>query len=148
MEIELEINGQKARAKEGETIMQVATRMGLYIPHFCYHPKLSIAANCRMCLVEVEKSPKPLPACATIALDGMVARLDSPKAKEAQNSVKTLDCTRIKSQEKPTCSSFSWLASLLYSTYLPLLFGGCTGTGALGYESFRGLKVVAMTTNS
>ena len=87
MEIELEINGQKVRAKEGATIMQVAAEMGLYIPHFCYHPKLSIAANCRMCLVEVEKSPKPLPACATVALDGMAVKLDSPKAKEAQNSV-------------------------------------------------------------
>ena len=87
MEIELEINGQTIRAREGATIMQVAAQMGLYIPHFCYHPKLSIAANCRMCLVEVEKSPKPLPACATVALDGMVVRLDSPKAKEAQNSV-------------------------------------------------------------
>ena len=87
MEIELEINGQKVRAKEGATIMQVAQKMGLYIPHFCWHPKLSVAANCRMCLVEVEKSPKPLPACATPALDGMSVKLDSPKAKEAQNSV-------------------------------------------------------------
>lgn len=87
MEIELEINGQKVRAKEGATIMQVAKQMGLYIPHFCWHPKLSIAANCRMCLVEVEKSPKPLPACATVALDGMVVRLDSRRAKDAQNSV-------------------------------------------------------------
>ena len=87
MEIELEINGQKVRAQEGATIMQVATQMGLYIPHFCWHPKLSIAANCRMCLVEVEKSPKPLPACATVALDGMSVQLYSPKAKEAQNSV-------------------------------------------------------------
>ncbi|MGI9298434.1 MAG: 2Fe-2S iron-sulfur cluster-binding protein, partial [Gammaproteobacteria bacterium] len=87
MEIELEINGRKARAKEGATIIEVAAKMGLYVPHFCWHPKLSVAANCRMCLVEVEKSPKPLPACATVALDGMVVRLDSPKAKAAQNSV-------------------------------------------------------------
>ena len=87
MEIELEINGQKARAREGATIMQVAAQMGLYVPHFCWHPKLSIAANCRMCLVDIEKSPKPLPACATVAQDGMVVHLDSAKAKKAQNSV-------------------------------------------------------------
>ncbi|MGI9306963.1 MAG: NADH-quinone oxidoreductase subunit NuoG [Gammaproteobacteria bacterium] len=87
MDIQLEINGKKTRAKEGATIMQVAADLGLYIPHFCYHPKLSVAANCRMCLVEVEKSPKPLPACATVALDGMSVKLDSPRAKEAQNSV-------------------------------------------------------------
>lgn len=87
MEIQMEINGQKVHAKKGATIMQVAAELGLYIPHFCYHPKLSIAANCRMCLVEVAKSPKPLPACATAATDGMVVYLDSPKAKEAQNSV-------------------------------------------------------------
>ena len=87
MNINLQINGKEVTVKEGKTIMEVAAKLGIYIPHFCYHPKLSIAANCRMCLVDVEKSPKPLPACATAALDGMVVRVDSPKAKEAQNSV-------------------------------------------------------------
>ena len=87
MKIELDINGSKVVANEGETIIKVAQRHGFYIPHFCYHPKLSIAANCRMCLVEIEKSPKPLPACITVVLDGMVVKIDSPKAKSAQNSV-------------------------------------------------------------
>ena len=87
MDIELKINGQPVRIKEGATVMQAATALGIYIPHFCYHPKLSIAANCRMCLVDIAKSPKPLPACATLALAGMEVQVDSPKAIEAQNSV-------------------------------------------------------------
>ncbi|MDM5148013.1 NADH-quinone oxidoreductase subunit NuoG [Candidatus Persebacteraceae bacterium Df01] len=87
MDISLQINGQTISVRENATIMEAATQAGIYIPHFCYHPKLSIAANCRMCLVDVEKSPKPLPACATTALDGMVVCVDSHKAKEAQNSV-------------------------------------------------------------
>ena len=83
----MEIDGKKVRTRSGATIMQAAAEAGATVPHFCYHPKLSIAANCRMCLVEVEKSPKPLPACATAALDGMVVRTNSQKAKAAQNSV-------------------------------------------------------------
>ncbi|MGA1696734.1 MAG: NADH-quinone oxidoreductase subunit NuoG, partial [Arenicellales bacterium] len=65
-------------------IIQVADDVGVYIPRFCYHPKLSIAANCRMCLVEVEKAPKPLPACATPVSEGMVVRTRSTIAVEAQ----------------------------------------------------------------
>lgn len=87
MDIKLEINGRAVCAKAGETVMEAASSAGVHIPHFCWHPKLSIAANCRMCLVEVAKSPKPLPACATPAVDGMVVRTDSPAAKKAQNGV-------------------------------------------------------------
>ena len=87
MEIRVTINGRETRVKAGATIMDAARQLGVYIPHFCYHPKLSIAANCRMCLVEVEKMPKPAPACATPAQDGMVVRADSPAAAEAQKSV-------------------------------------------------------------
>lgn len=87
MEVTLQINGQKIAVPEGTTIMEAANRLGVYIPHFCYHEKLSIAANCRMCMVDIEKSPKALPACATPVMDGMVVRVDSPKAKAAQNSV-------------------------------------------------------------
>ncbi|MGU9951495.1 MAG: NADH-quinone oxidoreductase subunit NuoG [Gammaproteobacteria bacterium WSBS_2016_MAG_OTU1] len=87
MDIELEINGKKVRTRSGATIMEAASELGVYIPHFCYHSKLSIAANCRMCLVDVEKSPKPMPACATAAQEGMVVHTESNKAKEAQNSV-------------------------------------------------------------
>ena len=53
-------------------VMHAADKLGIYVPHFCYHKKLSIAANCRMCLVEVEKAPKPMPACATPVTDGMM----------------------------------------------------------------------------
>jgi NADH-quinone oxidoreductase subunit G len=67
--------------------MDAAHKLGIYVPHFCYHPKLSIAANCRMCLVEIEKAPKPLPACATPVTDGMKVWTHSKSAKTAQNGV-------------------------------------------------------------
>ena len=60
--IEIELDGKKVEVLEGRVIMHAAEKAGTYIPHFCYHKKLSIAANCRMCLVEVEKAPKPMPA--------------------------------------------------------------------------------------
>ena len=69
--VELEINETSVKVSEGSTVMEAAEKLGIFIPHFCYHKKLSIAANCRMCLVEVEKSRKPLPACATPATHGM-----------------------------------------------------------------------------
>jgi NADH-quinone oxidoreductase subunit G len=68
-------------------VMDAANKLGTYIPHFCYHKKLSIAANCRMCLVEVEKAPKPMPACATPVSPGMIVRTHSDKAVQAQKSV-------------------------------------------------------------
>ncbi|HEX6019459.1 MAG TPA: NADH-quinone oxidoreductase subunit NuoG, partial [Burkholderiaceae bacterium] len=68
-------------------MMHAADAAGVYIPHFCYHKKLSIAANCRMCLVEIEKAPKPMPACATPVTQGMVVRTKSDKAVKAQQSV-------------------------------------------------------------
>jgi NADH-quinone oxidoreductase subunit G len=64
MTVEITIDGLKIEAEEGSMVIQAAHRAGIYIPHFCYHKKLSIAANCRMCLVDVEKAPKPMPACA------------------------------------------------------------------------------------
>ena len=67
--------------------MHAADAAGIYIPHFCYHKKLSIAANCRMCLVDIEKAPKPMPACATPVTQGMVVRTKSDKAIKAQQSV-------------------------------------------------------------
>lgn len=85
--IELEIDGQKVEAPAGSMVMDAAHKLGLYVPHFCYHKKLSIAANCRMCLVEVEKAPKPMPACATPVAAGMKVFTQSEKAKNAQKSV-------------------------------------------------------------
>lgn len=70
-DIEIEIDGKKLSAKPNQTVIQVADEAGIYIPRFCYHKALSIAANCRMCLVEVEKSPKALPACATPVMPGI-----------------------------------------------------------------------------
>ncbi|MFA7505162.1 MAG: NADH-quinone oxidoreductase subunit NuoG [Burkholderiaceae bacterium] len=85
--VELEIDGKKVEVPAGSMVMHAAEELGLYIPHFCYHKKLSIAANCRMCLVEVEKAPKPLPACATPVTAGMKVHTRSPLAIEAQKGV-------------------------------------------------------------
>ena len=85
--IEIEIDGKLVEVKEGSTVIQAAHSAGTYIPHFCYHKKLSIAANCRMCLVEVEKAPKPVPACATPVNKGMKVFTRSEKAVNAQKSV-------------------------------------------------------------
>ncbi|WP_298232909.1 NADH-quinone oxidoreductase subunit NuoG [uncultured Azohydromonas sp.] len=85
--VEIELDGKKVSVAEGSMVMHAAEAAGTYIPHFCYHKKLSIAANCRMCLVEVEKAPKPLPACATPVTQGMIVRTKSDKAIKAQQSV-------------------------------------------------------------
>ena len=85
--VEIELDGKKVDIVEGSMIMHAAEKAGTYIPHFCYHKKLSIAANCRMCLVDVEKMPKPMPACATPVSQGMVVRTRSDKAVNAQKSV-------------------------------------------------------------
>ncbi len=85
--IEIELDGKKVEVNEGSMVMHAAEKSGTYIPHFCYHKKLSIAASCRMCLVDVEKAPKPMPACATPVTQGMVVRTRSGKALKAQRSV-------------------------------------------------------------
>ena len=85
--VELTVDGNKVEVPEGSMVMHAAQKVGLYVPHFCYHKKLSIAANCRMCLVEVEKAPKALPACATPVTNGMVVHTCSEKAIAAQKSV-------------------------------------------------------------
>jgi len=85
--VEIEIDGRKVEVPEGSMVMHAAEKAGTYIPHFCYHKKLSIAANCRMCLVDVEKMPKPMPACATPVTQGMVVHTQNEKAIKAQKSV-------------------------------------------------------------
>ncbi|MCU0930905.1 MAG: NADH-quinone oxidoreductase subunit NuoG [Serpentinimonas sp.] len=85
--VEIELDGKKVEVPAGSMVMHAAEKAGTYIPHFCYHKKLSIAANCRMCLVEVEKAPKPMPACATPVTQGMIVRTKSDKAIKAQQSV-------------------------------------------------------------
>src|SRR5881296_1298991 len=83
----LTIDGRETEVRHGATVMEAANGLGIYIPHFCYHKKLSIAANCRMCLVEIEKAPKPQPACATPATEGMRVFTRSDYARDAQNGV-------------------------------------------------------------
>jgi len=87
MPINLEIDGKAVAVDNGQTVMDAATKLGIFVPHFCYHRKLSIAANCRMCLVQIEKAPKPLPACATPATEGMKVQTHSTMAHEAQKGV-------------------------------------------------------------
>ncbi len=85
--LNIEIDGKATQVAPGTSVIEAATALGVYIPHFCYHKKLSIAANCRMCLVEVEKAPKPLPACATPVTEGMKVHTTSPLAIGAQKGV-------------------------------------------------------------
>jgi NADH-quinone oxidoreductase subunit G len=84
--VNIEVNGVPVKARKGEMIIRVTDAHGAYVPRFCYHDKLSIAANCRMCLVEVEKAPKPLPACATPVAEGMKIFTQSLKATGAQRA--------------------------------------------------------------
>ena len=78
--VNIEVNGVPVAARKGQMIIQATDAVDVYVPRFCYHDKLSVAANCRMCLVEVEKAPKPLPACATPVAEGMKIFTKSPKA--------------------------------------------------------------------
>src|SRR5882757_8869607 len=83
----LTVDGRETEVRHGATVMEAANGLGIYIPHFCYHKKLSIAANCRMCLVQIEKAPKPQPACATPVADGMKVLTRSDYARAAQDGV-------------------------------------------------------------
>ena len=85
--VEIEIDGKTLQVEDGSTVIEAAHKIGTYIPHFCYHKKLSIAANCRMCLVQVEKAPKPMPACATVVTNGMKVFTHSDLAVKAQKAV-------------------------------------------------------------
>ena len=85
--VNIEINGKPVKVRKGAMIIQATDANGEYVPRFCYHEKLAVAANCRMCLVEVEKAPKPLPACATPVMEGMKVFTRSPKAIAAQRAV-------------------------------------------------------------
>ncbi len=83
----LSIDGKQITVKDGTTVFEAARQSGIAIPHFCYHPKLTIAGNCRMCLVDIEKMPKPAISCNTVALDGMVVHTQTEKVKALQKNV-------------------------------------------------------------
>jgi NADH-quinone oxidoreductase subunit G len=85
--VKVEVDGRTVEVPAGSMIMEATNRLGVYVPHFCWHPQLSIAANCRMCLVQVEKAPKPMPACATPVAEGMKISTRSEYAKQAQRGV-------------------------------------------------------------
>src|SRR3546814_19228733 len=84
--VEITIDGIKVEAPEGSMVIQAAHKLGVYVPHFCYHKQLSVAANCRMCLVDVEKAPKALPACATPVTNGMVGHTRSENRSEERRA--------------------------------------------------------------
>lgn len=84
--IKIEVDGQEIDAKAGSMLIEVTDAAGIYVPRFCYHKNLSVAANCRMCLVEVERAPKPMPACATPVSEGMKVFTRSEKATSAQHA--------------------------------------------------------------
>ena len=84
--VNIEVNGVALTARKGQMLIEVTDRADIYVPRFCYHRKLTIAANCRMCLVEVEKAPKPLPACATPVAEGMKVFTRSKRAISAQKA--------------------------------------------------------------
>ena len=84
--VKLSVDGRTLEAPKGEMLIRATDEAGIYIPRFCYHKHLRVVANCRMCLVEVEGSPKPLPACATPISDGMVVRTRSERAMDAQRA--------------------------------------------------------------
>ena len=84
--VNIEVDGKPVEAKKGQMVIEVTDAVGAYVPRFCYHEKLSVAANCRMCLVEIEKAPKPMPACATPVGEGMKVFTKSPKAIAAQKA--------------------------------------------------------------
>ena len=85
--ITIEVDGRTLEARKGQMLIEITDSNGIYVPRFCYHKKLSVAANCRMCLVDVEKAPKPLPACATPVMPGMKVQTHSQRAQEAQKGV-------------------------------------------------------------
>lgn len=84
--VNIEVNGVPMKARKGQMLIEVTDQADVYVPRFCYHRKLSIAANCRMCLVDVEKAPKPLPACATPVTEGMKVFTRSERAISAQKA--------------------------------------------------------------
>ena len=85
--VKFTIDGREIKTTRGKTVIQAAAEEGIFIPHYCYHPKLSIAGNCRMCLVEIEKMPKLQIACNTPVNEGMVVKTQSPNVLEARRAV-------------------------------------------------------------
>ena len=108
--LKLKINDIEVEVEEGLTVLQACEKAGAEIPRFCYHEKLSIAGNCRMCLVEMEKSPKPIASCAMPAADGMVIRTNTPKIEKSRKGVMEfllanhpLDCPVLIKEENAIC---------------------------------------------
>ncbi|MBM4389056.1 MAG: (2Fe-2S)-binding protein, partial [Deltaproteobacteria bacterium] len=85
--VNLTIDGKQVSVEEGATIIQAAKKAGIRIPHFCYHQALSIPANCRMCLVETNKSPKPVPSCYELASEGLVVNTKTDSVRDTQKSI-------------------------------------------------------------
>src|SRR6516225_7230946 len=117
--VKLTIDGREVEVPSGTTILQACQHAGVEVAHFCYHERLAIAGNCRMCLVEVEKSPKPIASCAMPAADGMVVHTKSAKAVKAQKGVMEfllinhpLDCPICDRVASAICRTRRWRTGL------------------------------------
>ena len=119
--VNIEIDGQAMEVPKNSMIIEATDKAGISIPRFCYHSKLSIAANCRMCLVDVEKAPKPMPACATPVMDGMKIYTHSRRAIDAQHGVMEfllinhpLDCPIVIRAASVNCRIWRWGTAALF----------------------------------
>ena len=129
--ITIEVDGKALEAQPGQMLIEVTDAAGISVPRFCYHKHLSAAANCRMCLVEVEKAPKPLPACATPVMDGMKVYTRSPLARQAQKGTMEfllinhpLDCPICDQAVSASCRTSRW-ATVATSRALPSASAWC-----------------------
>jgi len=120
-EVNIEVNGVPMKARKGQMIIQATDAGDVYVPRFCYHEKLTVAANCRMCLVEVEKAPKPMPACATPVAEGMRVFTKSPKAIAAQRATMEfllinhpLDCPICDQGGSASCRISRWASAATF----------------------------------
>ena len=86
-EVALLVDGRPVVVKKGTTVLEAAKKLGVEVPHYCYHPGLSVAGNCRMCLVEIEKMPKLQIGCATVASQGMSVRTSSERVRDSRQGI-------------------------------------------------------------
>ena len=111
--LKLKVNNIDVEVEEGLTVLQACEKAGVEIPRFCYHEKLSIAGNCRMCLVEMEKSPKPVASCAMPAAEGMNIKTNTPFVEKARKGVKVMVMSNDAAERKNRLALLNQLSILL-----------------------------------
>ena len=98
----LTIDGQEIDVPAGTNLIEAARRLGIEVPHYCYHPGLSIAGQCRLCMVDIEKAPRPTIACNTLATDGMVVATDTERVRETDRKSTRLNSSHIQKSRMPS----------------------------------------------